>query len=105
MHLVYTNRSQYTIQRLLGLSPNGLVKYLCMQVLSFVLYGLATGLLIGALLTRLVSLIDKEAGQFAFDFATIGVVCAGLVVLLLLVFGVQGYMISRRKLSEEMVEL
>ncbi|MEK4699435.1 FtsX-like permease family protein [Solibacillus sp. FSL R7-0668] len=105
MHLVYTNRSQYTIQRLLGLSPNGLVKYLCMQVLSFVLYGLMTGLLIGALLTRLVSLIDKEAGQFAFDFATIGVVCAGLVVLLLLVFGVQGYMISRRKLSEEMVEL
>lgn len=104
MHLVYTNRSQYTIQRLLGLSPNGLVKYLCMQVLSFVLYGLVTGLLIGALLTRLVTLIDKK-GQIAFDFMSIGFVSAGLIFLLLIVFGVQGYMISRRKLSEEMVEL
>lgn len=104
LHLVYTNRSQYTIQRLLGLSPNGLVKYLCMQVLSFVLFGLATGVLIGALLTRLVALIDKK-GQIAFDFMSIGFVSAGLIFLLLLVFGVQGYMISRRKLSEEMVEL
>lgn len=104
MHLIYTNRSQYTIQRLLGLSPNGLVKYLCMQVLSFVLYGVVTGLLIGVLLTRLVALIDK-GGQVAFDFATIGLVSAGLIFVLLIVFGLQGYMISRRKLSEEMVEL
>ena len=104
MHLVYTNRSQYTIQRLLGLSPNGLVKYLCMQVLSFVLYGVVTGLLIGALLTRLVALIDKGS-QIAFDFGTIGLVSAGLIFVLLIVFGLQGYLISRRKLSEEMVEL
>ncbi|AWE07324.1 hypothetical protein DCE79_08015 [Lysinibacillus sp. 2017] len=104
MHLIYTNRAQYTIQRLLGLSPNGLVKYLCMQVLCFVLYGLVTGLLIGALLTRLVALIDK-GGQIAFDFGTIGLVSAGLIFVLLIVFGLQGYMISRRKLSEEMVEL
>ena len=59
-HLVYTNRSQYTIQRMLGLSPKGLVKYLCMQVLTFTLYGLFNGLIIGALLTSIVKLIDKE---------------------------------------------
>ena len=105
MHLVYTNRAQYTIQRLIGLTPNGLIKYLCMQVLTFVLYGLVTGLIIGTMLTRLVLLIDKEAGQIAFDFATIGLVSAGLIIVLLIVFGLQGYMISRRKLSEEMVEL
>lgn len=103
-HLVYTNRSQYTIQRMLGLSPNGLVKYLCMQVLTFTLYGLFNGFIIGALLTSVVKLIDQE-GSIGFDYVTIGLVSGGLLFLLLIVFGLHGVIMSKRKLSEEILQL
>ncbi|MER1988042.1 MAG: FtsX-like permease family protein, partial [Solibacillus sp.] len=66
LHMIYTNRSQYTIQRLLGLTPNGLIKLLCLQVLTFILYGISVGLIVGVLLTRLIALIDSGS-SISFD--------------------------------------
>ena len=103
LHLIYSNQAQYTIQRMLGLSPNGLVKLLCMQVLSFVLYGLGVGILIGGVLTQLISLIDT--GHFLYDYVTLGLVSGGLIVIMLGVFSIQGYFLSRQKLANEMLQL
>lgn len=103
-HLIYTSRSQYTIQRLLGLSPSGLIKYLYVQVLTFVLYGLGTGLFLGIILTRLVMLIDQE-GEIKLDFMTIGLASAGLFLFLIIIFSIQGYVMSRKKLSDEILKL
>ncbi len=47
LHTIYTKRSDYAIQRLIGLSPNGLMKLILTQVLSFVLYGLIVGTFLG----------------------------------------------------------
>lgn len=103
LHMIYTNRSQYTIQRLLGLTPNGLIKLLCLQVLTFILYGISVGLIVGILLTRLMAVIDES--PIAFDYVTVGFVSGGLLVCMLVVFGLQGYLISRRKLAMEMSHL
>ena len=103
LHLIYSNRAQYTIQRMLGLSPNGLIILLCMQVLSFVLYGIGVGILIGGVLTQLISLIDT--GRFLYDYVTLGLVSGGLIIVMLIVFGTQGYILSRQKLSKEMQHL
>ena len=102
-HLIYTNRAQYTIQRMLGLSPNGLVKLLCMQVLSFVLYGIGVGILLGGILMQLLSLIDT--GRFLYDYVTLGLVSGGIIIVMLIVFGTQGYILSRQKVSKEMQHL
>lgn len=102
--MIYTNRSQYTIQRLLGLTPNGLIKLLCLQVLTFILYGISVGLIVGVLLTRLIALIDSGS-SISFDYTTVGIVCGTLLICMLVVFGLQGYLLSRRKLAMEMTYL
>lgn len=104
LHMIYTNRSQYTIQRLLGLTPNGLIKLLCLQVLTFILYGISVGLIVGILLTRLIAVIDSGS-SISFDYMTVGIVSGGLLICMLVVFGLQGYLLSRRKLAMEMTYL
>ena len=101
LHIIYTNRSQYTIQRLLGLTPNGLVKLLCLQVLTFVLYGILVGIIVGGLLTKLLAVIDP-VGPVLFDYAIVGAVSGVLLACMLIMLGLQGYVLSRSKLSEEM---
>ncbi|GLC88884.1 ABC transporter permease [Lysinibacillus piscis] len=101
LHVIYTKRQDYAIQRLLGLSPNGVIKLILTQVLSFVLYGLAIGSLLGLLLTKMLSLIDDEAHVY-YDFLTLGLTSIVFVVATLVVFLWQGYWISRKKLTQEM---
>ncbi|WP_369122301.1 FtsX-like permease family protein [Lysinibacillus parviboronicapiens] len=74
----------YAIQRLIGLSPNGLMKLILTQVLSFVLYGLTVGIFLGLLLTRMMAVID-EGAPMVYDFFTL-----------------QGYWISRQKLKKKL---
>lgn len=104
LHMIYTNRSQYTIQRLLGLTPNGLIKLLCLQVLTFVLYGVSVGWIVGVILTRLIAVIDSGS-PVVFDYTTVGIVSGGLIICMLVVFGLQGYLLSQRKLAMEMTYL
>ena len=101
LHTIYVKRNDYAIQRLIGLSPNGLMKLILTQVLSFVLYGLMTGTILGMLLTRLLAMIDSEA-EFTYDFSTLLTVSLFLLVSTLCVFTAQGYWISRSKLAIEM---
>ncbi|WP_155590880.1 ABC transporter permease [Lysinibacillus cavernae] len=104
LHTIYTKRSDYAIQRLIGLSPNGLMKLILTQVLSFVLYGLTVGTLIGLILTRMIGLID-EGSPMTYDFLTLGITSMTFLSATLLVFTLQGYWISRRKLANEMIEM
>ncbi|REK74440.1 FtsX-like permease family protein [Paenibacillus paeoniae] len=101
LHTIYVKRNDYAIQRLIGLSPNGLMKLILTQVLSFVLYGLTTGTILGLMLTRLLAFIDSEAA-YVFDFSTLLTVSLVLILSILCVFTAQGYWISRSKLSIEM---
>ena len=101
LHTIYVKRNDYAIQRLIGLSPNGLMKLILTQVLSFVLYGLMTGTILGMLLTRLLAVIDSEA-EFMYDFSTLITVSLILLISTLCVFTAQGYWISRSKLAIEM---
>lgn len=101
LHTIYVKRNDYAIQRLIGLSPNGLMKLILTQVLSFVLYGLTTGTILGLLLTRLLAIIDPSGG-IMFDFSTLTIVSLSLLISTLLVFTAQGYWISRNKLAMEM---
>ncbi|MDR0266543.1 ABC transporter permease [Paenibacillus sp.] len=101
LHTIYVKRNDYAIQRLIGLSPNSLMKLILTQVFSFVLYGLTTGTILGLLLTRMLVFIDSEA-EFVFDFSTLLTVSLFLLISTLCVFTAQGYWISRSKMSVEM---
>ncbi|WP_456278675.1 FtsX-like permease family protein [Bacillus sp. AK128] len=101
LHTIYVKRSDYAVQRLVGLSPNGLIKLILTQVLSFVLYGLTIGTFLGLLLTRMLSIIDPE-GQLRFNYSTLIIVNTFLLLATLFVFTAQGYWISRSKLALEM---
>ncbi|MCL1699531.1 ABC transporter permease [Lysinibacillus sp. Bpr_S20] len=101
LHSIYSKRADYAIQRLIGLSPRGLIKLILTQVLSFVLYGLAVGTFLGLLVTKLMFTIDEGS----YDFVTLGVTCIVFLAATLIVFTLQGYWISRKKLANEMIDI
>ncbi|WP_431027218.1 ABC transporter permease [Lysinibacillus sp. LZ02] len=103
LHTIYSKRSDYAIQRLVGLSPNGLMKLILTQVLSFIVYGLAVGCLIGVLLTELLALIDKGS-PIIFDVRLLVLVSSGFILAVVGTFVVQGFMISRKKLANELLD-
>lgn len=104
LHAIYGKRADYAIQRLIGLSPNGLIKLILTQVLSFVLYSLAVGIFLGLVLTRMLSFID-EGSPISYDFLTLGITSIVFLGATLMVFTLQGYWISRQKLTKEMIEI
>ncbi len=101
LHTIYGKRSDYAIQRLVGLTPNGLIKLILTQVLSFVLFGLTVGTMIGYLLTQLLASIDADA-VVVFDHTTLLFVIGFFLFLTYLIFSVQGYFISRKTLTAEL---
>lgn len=104
LHTIYSKRGDYAIQRLIGLSPNGLMKLILTQVLSFVLYGLTIGTFIGLILTRMLAFID-DGSPMSYDLLTIGITSITLLSATLIVFALQGYWISRQKLANEIVDI
>lgn len=103
LHSVYAKRSDYAIQRLIGLSPNGLMKLILTQVMSFVLYGLTVGTFLGILLTRMLAFIDEVPPTY--DFLTLGITCLIFLLATIVVFTLQGYWISRKKLANEIIDM
>ena len=101
LHSIYSKRADYAIQRLIGLSPRGLIKLILTQVLSFVLYGLAVGTFLGLLFTKLMFTIDGGS----YDFVTLGVTSIVFLGATIIVFTLQGYWISRKKLANEMLDI
>ncbi|WP_016995090.1 ABC transporter permease [Lysinibacillus boronitolerans] len=104
LHTIYTKRSDYAIQRLIGLSPNGLMKLILTQVLSFVLYGLIVGTFLGFVLTRMLGFID-DGSPMSYDFLTLGLTSIAFLGSTLIVFTLLGYWMSRQKLANEIVEI
>lgn len=104
LHSIYSKRGDYAIQRLIGLSPNGLMKLILTQVLSFVLYGLTVGTILGLVLTRILGFIDEDSPMY-YDFFTLSVTSIVFLGATLIVFTLQGYWISRKKLANEMIDI
>ncbi|MGE7674513.1 ABC transporter permease [Lysinibacillus sp. NPDC094403] len=103
LHSIYAKRGDYAIQRLIGLSPSGLIKLILTQALSFVLYGLTVGTFLGLLVTKLMSTID--GAPIYYDFVSLGVTSIVFLGVTLIVFTLQGYWISRKKLANEMLDI
>lgn len=101
LHSIYSKRADYAIQRLIGLSPRGLIKLILTQVLSFVLYGLTVGTFLGLLVTKLMFTIDGGS----YDFVTLGATSIVFLGVTLIVFTLQGFWISRKKLTNEMIDI
>ncbi|MEC1180592.1 ABC transporter permease [Metasolibacillus meyeri] len=102
MHMIHRKRMDYAIQRLIGLSPNGLVKLILSQVLAFILYGLAVGIILGVTFTKLLALVDNS--KLVFNYSLLLTSSIVFVVLVMLTFTVQGFWISRKVLSQELTE-
>ena len=90
-------------KRYYGLSPNELMKLILSQVLSFVVYGLAVGIIIGVAFTKLLALVDSGS-EIIFDVKILLAVSVLFLFVIRVVFSVQGYWISRKKLADELVE-
>ncbi|MCG7343837.1 ABC transporter permease [Sporosarcina sp. ACRSL] len=103
LHTIYGKRIDYAIQRLVGLTPNGLIKLILTQVLSFVLFSLTVGTIVGYLFTQLLASIDTNA-VVVFDHSTVLAVISVFFLLTCLIFTVQGYFISRKTLTAELSE-
>ena len=103
LHTIYSKRADYAVQRLVGLSPNELMKLILSQVLSFVVYGLAVGIIIGVAFTKLLALVDSGS-EIIFDVKILLAVSMLFLFVILIVFSLQGYWISRKKLANELVE-
>ncbi|MFC5603663.1 ABC transporter permease [Sporosarcina koreensis] len=103
LHTIYGKRNDYAIQRLVGLTPNGLVKLILTQVLSFVLFGLTIGTMIGYVLTQLLASIDADA-VVVFDHTTLLFVIGFFLFLTYITFSIQGYFISRKTLTAELID-
>lgn len=101
MHTIYKKRNDYAIQRLIGLSPNGLVKLILTQVLTFVLYGLTIGIIIGFLFTQLLGSIDTGV-SVRFDLKTLMLVISFFLLSICTLFALQGRWISRKTLANEL---
>ena len=84
--------------------PNGLLKLILPQVLSFVLYGLAVGTFLGILLTRMLAIIN-EGSQMFYDFFTIGLTSLVYLIATLIILALQGYWIRRKNLANEIVDM
>ncbi|AVK85363.1 hypothetical protein C3943_18450 [Lysinibacillus sp. B2A1] len=104
LHSIYSKRGDFAIQRLIGLSPGGVIKLILTQVLSFVLYGLAVGTFLGLLVTKLINTIDDKSPKY-YDFFTLGLTSIVFLGTTLIVFTLQGYWISRKKLTNEMMDI
>jgi putative ABC transport system permease protein len=103
IHYIYTKRHDFAIHRLIGMTPNQLIKLILWQTFIFILYGLFIGYTIGILFTYTLSLIDP--GNLYFDSSMMLLTGLGLVVFTFVVFVSQGWFISRKKLTEEMQDL
>lgn len=80
------------------------IKLILTQVLSFVLYGLAVGTFLGLLVTKLINTIDDKSPKY-YDFFTLGLTSIVFLGTTLIVFTLQGYWISRKKLTNEMMDI
>lgn len=102
MSSIYSKRGDYAIQRLMGLSPNQLIKLIVTQVLTFILYGLVLGTFIGIVFTKMLALIDRNS-TLTIDFVALGSVSLTFFFSTILVISIQGYWISRRRLVDELI--
>ncbi|MCK2019823.1 ABC transporter permease [Peribacillus frigoritolerans] len=100
VHYIYSKRQDYAIQRLIGLTPNQLVKLIVTQILLFITYSIVAGSIVGCTLTYALAMIDST-GTLYFDVQTITMVSVGFIVLSVLLFAGQGWLLTRQKLIDE----
>lgn len=100
IHYIYSKRQDYAIQRLIGLTPVQLVKLIVAQILIFITYSVVAGSIVGCTLTFALSMIDTESALY-FDIQTITMVSVGFIVLSIVIFAGQGWLLGKQKLIDE----
>ncbi|MFE4132925.1 hypothetical protein [Peribacillus sp. YIM B13482] len=86
---------------LIGLTPNQLVKLIVAQILLFITYSIVAGSIVGCTLTYPLAMIDYSKGALYFDVQTITMVSVGFIVLSILLFAGQGWLLTRQKIIDE----
>lgn len=99
-HAMYAKRGDYKIQRLLGLTPKGLQRFIVLQALAFIIYGVGAGLLLGALFTKLLWLAIEPTGGLLINFGALVGVAALFVGVTVVFFSWQGRMLRRLPLAQ-----
>lgn len=96
---ILQRKRDYRIKRLLGLTENGMMFVIMIQSLTFTLYGVIFGLAFGIFFTKLFWLSLDPTTHTLVDTTAILFAASIILLLTLISFAVQGYILSRRPLQ------
>lgn len=88
--------NNYRIKRLLGLTQNGMMLVIIWQAFIFVLYGSIFGVLFGVFFTKLFWFVIDNGASTLIDIPIILYTLSTILLLTLVSFSLQGYLMSRR---------
>ncbi len=97
---IQSKRKEFAILRVITVKKKGIVQIILTQVNLYVLIGIVLGAVIGALLTYMVSIIDRT--PLFFDFKLIVTVIAGMFGIVLIIFIPFANRIGKRDIVEEL---
>lgn len=99
LHASFMRLRDYQINRLLGVTPQGLRKLILYQALIFISYGIVCGLLLGIGFTQVFWQVSSGEQLNMYDVFFIGGTLLTLISLTALAFVWQGYAISRMRMD------
>ncbi|WML43911.1 FtsX-like permease family protein [Neobacillus sp. PS3-40] len=80
---VYSKRKELAILRTLSLNRNGITKVIMTQIFVYILLGLGLGMILGMLMTYILSLIDGTSIHFDYLYSAI-IICVFIAVMSLI---------------------
>lgn len=100
MNQILSKRKEFAVLRTIGVSPAGILCNILVQVGLYVGLGIICGGLLGFLIFALVLAMDPA--PVTFDFATIGLIGAGMLLLAVATFAIAGRHLSSGNIRREM---
>lgn len=97
---IQAKRKEFAIMRTLSMDAKGVTQVILTQVMLYNLIGLSLGIVLGGLLTYILSLIDP--GPVFFNFTFIGVIVAVMLGMALVIFVPFAKKIAKRAISSEL---
>ncbi|HGO9408815.1 TPA: ABC transporter permease [Bacillus cereus] len=97
---IQSKRKEFAILRAITVKKKGIVQIILTQVNLYVLIGIVLGAVIGALLTYMVSIIDRT--PLFFDFKLIVTVIAGMFGIVLIIFIPFANRIGKKDIVQEL---
>src|SRR5699024_3513181 len=99
MNDIMTQKSNYRITRLLGLTQNGMMSVIVWQALIFMCYGVAFGVTFGIFFTKLLWFVIDPASNISVDTTLVIKTISIMLLLTLICFTLQGYQMIRYPLE------